>query len=409
MSAKREAVALGRRLDAGHEPDGGVLRRGRRLQAGDGAGARIEDLQVREGAADVDGDAHRCRVPGRQHGQSSGILSRMSGSSSRADSGIVGRDSTQAHSACHRVEVAAACMAEHPRPSSAGRPATPRRRTPMAEELPFKKTMIFAYGEPRELAPGVVRIVANNPNHFTFKGTNTYLLGQRLHARPDRSRPGRPGASEGDPRYRRRAQDRPRHHHPHPPRPHRRHAGAAGGDRRQDRRLRPARRQPRHQAHQPLGRRVRGAGFHPRRAPGRRPAARGRRLGDHGAAHARARARSSVLRARGHQDAVLGRPRDGLEHERGGAAGGQHGRFHPLAAAADGAQATSCISPATAARWPSRSAWSRPTCCTGACASRRSWNASAAARTRCAHRAGHLQGPGPQAPQRSVSFCARPR
>ncbi|HJU30879.1 MAG TPA: MBL fold metallo-hydrolase [Hyphomicrobiaceae bacterium] len=49
----------------------------------------------------------------------------------------------------------------------------------MAEELPFKKTMIFAYGEPRELAHGVVRIVANNPNHFTFKGTNTYLLGTR--------------------------------------------------------------------------------------------------------------------------------------------------------------------------------------------------------------------------------------
>ena len=47
----------------------------------------------------------------------------------------------------------------------------------MAEELPFKKTMIFAYGEPRELAPGVVRIVANNPSHFTFKGTNTYLVG----------------------------------------------------------------------------------------------------------------------------------------------------------------------------------------------------------------------------------------
>ena len=47
----------------------------------------------------------------------------------------------------------------------------------MAEELPFKKTMIFAYGEPRELSPGVVRIVANNPSHFTFKGTNTYLVG----------------------------------------------------------------------------------------------------------------------------------------------------------------------------------------------------------------------------------------
>jgi len=47
----------------------------------------------------------------------------------------------------------------------------------MAEELPFKTSMIFTYGEPRALAPGVVRIVANNPNHFTFKGTNTYLIG----------------------------------------------------------------------------------------------------------------------------------------------------------------------------------------------------------------------------------------
>jgi glyoxylase-like metal-dependent hydrolase (beta-lactamase superfamily II) len=37
--------------------------------------------------------------------------------------------------------------------------------------------MNFAYGVPRGLAPGVVRIVANNPSPFTFKGTNTYLLG----------------------------------------------------------------------------------------------------------------------------------------------------------------------------------------------------------------------------------------
>lgn len=48
----------------------------------------------------------------------------------------------------------------------------------MAEALPFRMTMDFAYGEPRELSPGVVRIVANNPNHFTFKGTNTYLVGR---------------------------------------------------------------------------------------------------------------------------------------------------------------------------------------------------------------------------------------
>jgi len=47
----------------------------------------------------------------------------------------------------------------------------------MAEDLPFKTSMRFAYGEPRALAPGVVRIVANNPGPFTFKGTNTYLVG----------------------------------------------------------------------------------------------------------------------------------------------------------------------------------------------------------------------------------------
>ena len=47
----------------------------------------------------------------------------------------------------------------------------------MAEELPFKKTMNFAYGEPRELAAGVVRLVANNPSPFTYKGSNTYIVG----------------------------------------------------------------------------------------------------------------------------------------------------------------------------------------------------------------------------------------
>ena len=47
----------------------------------------------------------------------------------------------------------------------------------MAEDLPFKTSMRFHYGEPRELAPDVVRIVANNPGPFTFKGTNSYLVG----------------------------------------------------------------------------------------------------------------------------------------------------------------------------------------------------------------------------------------
>ncbi|MCL4764677.1 MAG: MBL fold metallo-hydrolase [Hyphomicrobiaceae bacterium] len=47
----------------------------------------------------------------------------------------------------------------------------------MTVDIEFKKSMQFAYGEPRELAPGVVRLVANNPSPFTFHGTNTYLIG----------------------------------------------------------------------------------------------------------------------------------------------------------------------------------------------------------------------------------------
>ncbi|HEX4893233.1 MAG TPA: MBL fold metallo-hydrolase [Hyphomicrobiaceae bacterium] len=48
----------------------------------------------------------------------------------------------------------------------------------MADDIPFRKEMTFEYGVPRELAPGVQRIVANNPTPFTYKGTNTYVLGQ---------------------------------------------------------------------------------------------------------------------------------------------------------------------------------------------------------------------------------------
>jgi glyoxylase-like metal-dependent hydrolase (beta-lactamase superfamily II) len=47
----------------------------------------------------------------------------------------------------------------------------------MSADLTFKKSMVFEYGVPMELAPGVVRLVANNPSMFTFKGTNTYLVG----------------------------------------------------------------------------------------------------------------------------------------------------------------------------------------------------------------------------------------
>ncbi len=47
----------------------------------------------------------------------------------------------------------------------------------MSEALRFKSEMQFAYGVPSLMAPGVERIVANNASAFTFKGTNTYLVG----------------------------------------------------------------------------------------------------------------------------------------------------------------------------------------------------------------------------------------
>lgn len=43
--------------------------------------------------------------------------------------------------------------------------------------LTFKNGMTFAYGEPAPMGPGIVRLVAPNAGPFTFKGTNTYLVG----------------------------------------------------------------------------------------------------------------------------------------------------------------------------------------------------------------------------------------
>lgn len=43
--------------------------------------------------------------------------------------------------------------------------------------LSFKSDMAFEYGVPAQLYPGIARLVANNPSPFTFKGTNTYLVG----------------------------------------------------------------------------------------------------------------------------------------------------------------------------------------------------------------------------------------
>lgn len=43
--------------------------------------------------------------------------------------------------------------------------------------IPFVRTMTFEYGELAEVAPGLRRMVVNNPGGFTFHGTNTYVIG----------------------------------------------------------------------------------------------------------------------------------------------------------------------------------------------------------------------------------------
>src|SRR6516164_5771420 len=48
----------------------------------------------------------------------------------------------------------------------------------MAVEIPFRREFSFEYGRLESVAPGLRRIVANNPGPFTFRGTGTYVVGQ---------------------------------------------------------------------------------------------------------------------------------------------------------------------------------------------------------------------------------------
>ena len=43
--------------------------------------------------------------------------------------------------------------------------------------IPFIKDFKFDYGTAMEVTPLIRRVVANNPNPFTFKGTGTYIIG----------------------------------------------------------------------------------------------------------------------------------------------------------------------------------------------------------------------------------------
>jgi glyoxylase-like metal-dependent hydrolase (beta-lactamase superfamily II) len=48
----------------------------------------------------------------------------------------------------------------------------------MHKNPPFSRDMEFRYGELERIAPGVRRLVCQNPGPFTFKGTNLYVAGE---------------------------------------------------------------------------------------------------------------------------------------------------------------------------------------------------------------------------------------
>ena len=47
----------------------------------------------------------------------------------------------------------------------------------MAVQIPFRRELEFTYGEVAEVAPGIRRVIAENPSPFTLYGTGTYILG----------------------------------------------------------------------------------------------------------------------------------------------------------------------------------------------------------------------------------------
>ena len=47
----------------------------------------------------------------------------------------------------------------------------------MAVDIPFHRHLDFAYGSAEQVAPGIRRVIAENPSPFTLYGTGTYILG----------------------------------------------------------------------------------------------------------------------------------------------------------------------------------------------------------------------------------------
>src|SRR6266852_9998249 len=63
---------------------------------------------------------------------------------------------------------------------SRGSEATASLENPsrMSEDIPFNRTLNLAPGVVDSVAPGVRRILADNPGPFTFKGTLSYIVGR---------------------------------------------------------------------------------------------------------------------------------------------------------------------------------------------------------------------------------------
>lgn len=49
----------------------------------------------------------------------------------------------------------------------------------MADDVTFNTNLAVEYGAVHSVSPLIRRVVANNPSAFTFKGTGTYIVGQR--------------------------------------------------------------------------------------------------------------------------------------------------------------------------------------------------------------------------------------
>src|SRR3984957_17194786 len=54
----------------------------------------------------------------------------------------------------------------------------PSKLLAMADDIPFNRNLALAPGTVEEVAPGVRRLLCDNPGPFTFKGTMSYIVGR---------------------------------------------------------------------------------------------------------------------------------------------------------------------------------------------------------------------------------------